>query len=103
MNSLFQLTHLKGGSKPPLRASGVHWIREGHPDSFGAICGGEVTVLMEPQRTAEAIYLVGAGHCGKAIAQAARACGLGINVIEDRADFGRAVEPADCKIAHLED
>jgi xanthine dehydrogenase accessory factor len=76
-------------------------LKEGHPDSFGAICGGEVTVLMEPQRTAEAIYLVGAGHCAKAIAQAARACGLGSNVIEDRADFVGAFEPADCKIANI--
>ena len=46
-------------------------LREGHPDSFGAICGGEVTVLIEPQGTAETIYLVGAGHCAKAVAQAA--------------------------------
>jgi xanthine dehydrogenase accessory factor len=76
-------------------------LREGHPDSFGAICGGEVTVLIEPQRTAEAIYLVGAGHCAKAIAQAARSCGLRISVIEDRADIVEAFEPADSKIADI--
>jgi xanthine dehydrogenase accessory factor len=74
-------------------------LREGHPDSFGAICGGELTVLIEPQRTAESIYLVGAGHCAKAIAQAARTCGLRITVIEDRADVVEAFEPADCRIA----
>jgi xanthine dehydrogenase accessory factor len=74
-------------------------LREGHPDSFGAICGGELTVLIEPQRTSEAIYLVGAGHCAKAIAQAARTCGLRITVIEDRADVVEAFEPADCRIA----
>src|SRR5262249_54471760 len=73
----------------------------GHPDSFGAICGGEVTVLIEPQSTAEAIYLVGAGHCAKAIAQAARTCGLRITVIEDRADIMEDFEPADCKIADI--
>jgi xanthine dehydrogenase accessory factor len=76
-------------------------LREGHPDSFGAICGGEVTVLIEPQGTAETIYLVGAGHCAKAIAQAARTCGLRITVIEDRAEIMEAFEPADCKIADI--
>jgi xanthine dehydrogenase accessory factor len=76
-----------------------HYIlREGHPDSFGAICGGEVTVLIEPQGTAEEIYLVGAGHCAKAIARAARTCGLRITVVEDRADIMEAFEPADCKV-----
>src|SRR3982751_573511 len=37
-------------------------LREGETDSFGAICGGEATVLIEPQLASEAIYLVGGGH-----------------------------------------
>jgi xanthine dehydrogenase accessory factor len=76
-------------------------LREGHPGSFGAICGGEVTVLIEPQGTAESIYLVGAGHCAKAIAQVARTCRMRISVIEDRGDIMEAFEPADCKIADI--
>lgn len=76
-------------------------LREGHPDSFGAICGGEVTIFIEPQRTAEAIYLFGAGHCAGAIARTARACGLRVTVIEDRTDLVEAFEPADCKIADI--
>jgi len=76
-------------------------LQEGHPDSFGAICGGELTIFIEPQYTREVIYLVGAGHCAKAIARAARTCGFQITVIEDRADVVAAFEPADCKIADL--
>jgi xanthine dehydrogenase accessory factor len=76
-------------------------LREGHPDSFGAICGGEVTVLIEPQRTAEAIYLFGAGHCAGAIARTARACGLRVTVVEDRAGLVQSFEPADCKITDI--
>jgi len=57
--------------------------------------------LIEPQGIAEAIYLVGAGHCAKAIARAARTCGLRITVIEDRADFVEDFEPADCRIADV--
>ncbi|MGH8164293.1 MAG: XdhC family protein, partial [Rhodanobacteraceae bacterium] len=41
-------------------------LREDEPDSFGAICGGESTVLIEPQLLREALYLGGAGHCARA-------------------------------------
>lgn len=35
-------------------------LREGEHDSFGAICGGEVTILIEPQLLREALFVVGA-------------------------------------------
>ena len=44
-------------------------LREDKPDSFGAICGGEVTVMIEPQNLGSALFLVGAGHCSLAIAK----------------------------------
>ena len=50
-------------------------LRENEPDSFGAICGGESTVLIEPQLLREALFLVGAGHCARAIARLALECG----------------------------
>ena len=60
-------------------------LREGEPDSFGAICGGEVTVFIEPQIVNEALYLIGAGHCANAIARLAAECGLFVSVVDDRA------------------
>src|SRR6266513_3106417 len=62
-------------------------LREGETDSFGAICGGEVTVFIEPQITGEALYLIGAGHCARAIAKLAAECGLFISVVDDRAEL----------------
>jgi xanthine dehydrogenase accessory factor len=59
-------------------------LREGETDSFGAICGGEVTVLVEPQNLNEAIFLIGAGHCSKAIAKLCVECGLFVTVVNDR-------------------
>jgi len=71
-------------------------LREGATDSFGAICGGDVTVFIEPQAVREALYLVGAGHCAHAIAKLANECGLYVSVIDDRvallADLPAAVE-----------
>jgi xanthine dehydrogenase accessory factor len=62
-------------------------LREGEPDSFGAICGGEVTVFIEPQIISEALYLIGAGHCARAIAKLATECGLFVSVVDDRIDL----------------
>ena len=62
-------------------------LREDKPDSFGAICGGEVTILIEPQNLNAALFLVGAGHCSLAIAKLATHCGMYVTVVEDRADL----------------
>lgn len=62
-------------------------LREGLSESFGAVCGGEVTVLIEPQILAEALFIVGAGHCGEAIARLGATCGWHVTVIDDRADL----------------
>lgn len=61
-------------------------LHESSPESFGAICGGEVTVLIEPQILSEAIFLVGGGHCGQAIARLAAECGFFVTVIDDRTE-----------------
>ena len=61
-------------------------LREDKPDSFGAICGGEVTVMIEPQNLNTALYLIGGGHCSRAIAKLAVDCGMHVTVVEDRAD-----------------
>lgn len=62
-------------------------LREDKPDSFGAICGGEVTIMIEPQNLNSALFLVGAGHCSLAIAKLATDCGIYVTVVEDRADL----------------
>ena len=62
-------------------------LREDRPDSFGAICGGEVTVLIEPQNQNIALYLIGGGHCSQAIAKLGSECGMYVAVVEDRAEL----------------
>ncbi len=74
-------------------------LREGEADSFGAICGGEMTVLIEPQTGNEALYLIGAGHCARAIAKLAAECGLFVTVVDDRAELLADLPPAVTGIA----
>jgi hypothetical protein len=73
-------------------------LHEGSELSFGAICGGEVTVLIEPFPAADGLYLVGAGHCARAVAELARACGWRVTVLDDRADL-LSDFPADASVA----
>jgi xanthine dehydrogenase accessory factor len=69
-------------------------LREGETDSFGAICGGEMTVFIEPQITGEALFLIGAGHCARAIAKLAAECGLFVTVVDDRSELLTDLPPA---------
>ena len=62
-------------------------LHEGDEDSFGAICGGESTLLFEPVAPRERLVLVGAGHCAGAIARLALDCGWHVTVLDDRADL----------------
>ena len=82
--------------KPLLKNYPLH---EGDADSFGAICGGEATVFIEPQLTNEALYLIGAGHCSRAIAKLAAECGLFVTVVEDRADMLTELPPTVARVS----
>jgi xanthine dehydrogenase accessory factor len=73
-----------GTKAPVLKTYPLH---EASPESFGAICGGEVTVFLEPQLPKESLVIVGAGHCAQAICRLARDCGLLVTVLDDRADL----------------
>ncbi len=73
---------LKSGA-PVLKTYPLH---ERSPESFGAICGGEITVFLEPQLPREAMLVVGAGHCARAICQLARECGMHVTVLDTRPD-----------------
>src|SRR5256714_3621964 len=70
--------------KPVLK---TYPLREGETDSFGAICGGEATVFIEPQIMGESLYVIGAGHCARAIAKLAAECGLFVTVVDDREEL----------------
>ena len=83
------------GRQPVLKTYPLH---EGDAASFGAICGGEVTVFIEPQSHGEAVVLVGAGHCAQAIAKLARECGWHVTVLDDRAEHLAGCDAASVKI-----
>jgi xanthine dehydrogenase accessory factor len=53
-------------------------------NAFGAVCGGTVTVLLEVVERAPHLLVVGAGHCGRALARVARLTGWDVTVADER-------------------
>ncbi len=70
-------------------------LREDEPESFGAICGGRVTVFVEPLGARERLFVIGAGHCGAAIARLAGECGLHVTLLDDRRPPADGRSPVD--------
>ena len=71
-------------SKSVLKTYPLH---EASENSFGAICGGEVTVFIEPQPLPPLFCVVGAGHCSQALAKLAQECGFAVTVLDDRVEL----------------
>lgn len=59
------------------------FVPEG-PNAFGAVCGGTATVLLEIVERAPRLLVVGAGHCGRALARMASLAGWEVTVADER-------------------
>lgn len=59
------------------------------PDAFGAVCGGRVDIFFDVALPPERLLIVGGGHCGRALAEAASRLDFSIVVADDRAEFSR--------------
>jgi xanthine dehydrogenase accessory factor len=56
-------------------------------EESGLICGGQMTVYIEPVEAAPQLYIVGAGHVGHQLGQIAGPAGFRIHVLDDREKF----------------
>jgi len=62
------------------------FVPEGE-NSFGAVCGGTATVMLEIVERAPRLLVVGAGHCGRALARAAAFSGWDVTVVDERPEL----------------
>jgi xanthine dehydrogenase accessory factor len=53
----------------------------------GLVCGGKVTVFIEPLIPEPNLIILGAGHVGKALAAAGKFAGFRITVVDNREEF----------------
>jgi xanthine dehydrogenase accessory factor len=56
----------------------------------GMVCGGRVLVYIEPVLPAPQLVVLGAGHVGRALTQAAARAGFRVTVVDDRAEHAAA-------------
>lgn len=47
-------------------------------------CGGSLTVFIQPLHLPERLYIIGAGHCGKALGKLAKLCGFYVHLVDQR-------------------
>lgn len=52
--------------------------------STNMICGGSVEVFIEPLFKKDRLFIIGAGHCGKALSHLAKLCGFYVVMIDNR-------------------
>lgn len=62
------------------------FVPEGE-NSFGAVCGGSATVMLEIVERLPRLLVVGAGHCGRALARAAAFSGWDVTVVDERPEL----------------
>lgn len=82
------LRALKTGQPEILR----YTLDPNHPTAVG-VCGGDVTVYIEPQSVRPVLLILGAGHVGRSVAKFGQMLDFRVIVSDDRADL--------CTSAHI--
>ena len=90
------ITGTIGGGKTEAEtiAAALQVMRTGIPrtmdfsltEQHGHVCGGNVTVYLEPVTAAPPVLIVGAGHVGRAVARAAEQAGFFVTLIDTAID-----------------
>jgi xanthine dehydrogenase accessory factor len=61
----------------------VHYsLTETGQDALGMLCGGEVTVFIEPHLPKPLLLIIGGGHIGRPLAELARTVGYEVQVVD---------------------
>lgn len=63
-------------------------LAESGEDAVGVLCGGEVSVFIEPHLPRPAMLIVGGGHIGQPLAEMASTVGYDVHVVDIRPERG---------------
>jgi xanthine dehydrogenase accessory factor len=63
-------------------------LTEAGPEALGMLCGGEVTVFIEPFLPRPTLLIVGGGHIGRPLAELARTVGYDVEIVDVRPERG---------------
>ena len=65
----------------------VDFDLSGDSEDLDAMCGGDISVFIEPMGVARRLYIIGAGHIGVALAGLARDSGFAVTLVDDREKY----------------
>ncbi len=66
----------------------VHYeLDDDFAQETGLICGGQMSVYIEPIEPSPELYVIGAGHVGQCLANMAHDVGFQVHVVDDREKF----------------
>ncbi|HXQ95604.1 MAG TPA: XdhC/CoxI family protein [Candidatus Acidoferrales bacterium] len=84
-------------NEPVLRRYTLQHPERGDP----GVCGGTMTVYLEPYMTPPTVFVIGAGHVGRAVVDLAHWLGYRTVVVDERAEMvtPKAVPQADVRFA----
>ena len=102
-----------GGVEQAALAAALEAFRDGKPrtvtyslkgddDASLGVCGGEMEVYIEPQLPADTLLILGAGHVGRAIAQAAKHLDFQIVVVDEREGLLDPTVFLGCQLMHAD-
>jgi xanthine dehydrogenase accessory factor len=69
------------------KAAVVDLDLSGEADDLDALCGGRISVFIEPVGEARRLFVIGAGHVGVALARLARQSGFAVALVDDREEY----------------
>ena len=69
------------------RAVVVDFDLSGKSAGLDALCGGRVSVLLEPLGEVRRLFVFGAGHVGRAVARLAAGVGFAVTLVDDREEY----------------
>jgi xanthine dehydrogenase accessory factor len=61
----------------------------GEESDLDAMCGGDISVFLEPHGESRRLCVIGAGHVGKAVVRAAHEVGFAVTLVDDRQEHLR--------------
>jgi len=72
----------------------VEFDLSGRARDLDALCGGKIGVFIEPVGRAKPLFVIGAGHVGRAVARLASTTGFAVTVVDDRQEYIDALADA---------
>lgn len=68
------------------------------PEDTTMICGGSQSVFIEPNNIKPLLYIIGGGHCGKALSDIAFKTGFSVKILDNREDLSKIIQNSNADI-----